>query len=65
MIRVKENGDAYLDFGTGHTMSEAIKGAWANIKLRALLGKKVVEYKIKKNDGTLRQAFGTLMSENR
>ena len=49
----------------GYTMSETLKGAWTNIKLRALLDKKVVEFYFKKNDGTLRQAFGTLMSENR
>ena len=47
----------------GYTMSEALKCAWANIKLRALLGKKVVEFYFKKTDGTLRQAFGTLMSD--
>lgn len=47
----------------GYTMSEAMKCAWANIKLRALLGKKVVEFYFKKTDGTLRQAFGTLMSD--
>ena len=46
----------------GYSMSEALKCAWANIKLRALLGKKVVEFYFKKTDGTLRQAFGTLMS---
>lgn len=47
----------------GYTMSEAMKVAWTNIKLRALLGKKVVEFYFKKTDGTLRQAFGTLMSD--
>lgn len=46
----------------GYTMSEALKCAWANIKLRVLLDKKVVEFYFKKTDGTLRQAFGTLMS---
>ena len=44
----------------GYSMSEALKVAWANIKLRALLQKKVVEFYFKKTDGTLRQAFGTL-----
>lgn len=47
----------------GYTMSEALKCAWANIKLRVLLDKKVVEFYFKKTDGTLRQAFGTLMSD--
>ena len=45
----------------GYTMSEALKCAWANIKLRALLHKRIVEFYFKKTDGTLRQAFGTLM----
>lgn len=47
----------------GYSMSEALKVAWTNIKLRALLQKKVVEFYFKKTDGTLRQAFGTLMSD--
>lgn len=47
----------------GYTMSEALKCAWTNIKLRALLQKKVVEFYFKKTNGTLRQAFGTLMSD--
>lgn len=46
----------------GYSMSEALKCAWTNIKLRALLHKKVVEFYFKKTDGALRQAFGTLMS---
>lgn len=49
----------------GYLMSEALKCAWTNIKLRALLHKKVVEFYFKKTDGTLRQAFGTLMSSRR
>lgn len=47
----------------GYTMSEALKCAWANIKLRALLHQRIVEFYFKKTDGTLRQAFGTLMSD--
>ena len=47
----------------GYTMSEALRCAWTNIKLRALLSKKVVEFYFKKTDGTMRQAFGTLMSD--
>lgn len=46
----------------GYSMSEALKCAWANIKLRTLLHKQVVEFFFKKVDGTLRQAFGTLMA---
>ena len=46
----------------GYTMSEAMKCAWVNIKLRVLLSKCIVEVYFNKTDGTLRQAFGTLMS---
>lgn len=46
----------------GFSMSEALKVAWANLKLKAALKVKVVEFYFKKTDGTLRQAFGTLMS---
>lgn len=46
----------------GYTLSEAMKCAWANIKLRAMLKVRIVEFYFKKTDGTLRQAFGTLMS---
>lgn len=47
----------------GYSMSEALKCAWANLKLKAALKVKVVEFYFKKTDGTLRQAFGTLMSD--
>ena len=47
----------------GFTMSEALKIAWANLKLKAALKVKIVEFYFKKTDGTLRQAFGTLMSD--
>lgn len=47
----------------GYNMSEALKCAWANVKLRVQLSKRIVEFYFKKVDGTLRQAFGTLMSD--
>lgn len=47
----------------GYSMSEALKCAWANLKLKAALKVKIVEFFFKKTDGTLRQAFGTLMSD--
>ena len=47
----------------GYSMSEALKCAWANVKLRTQLSKRIVEFYFKKVDGTLRQAFGTLMSD--
>ena len=45
----------------GYSMSEALKTAWLNIKLRAKLTKQVCEFYFVKTDGTLRQAFGTLL----
>lgn len=47
----------------GYSMSDALKCAWANLKLKAALKVKIVEFYFKKTDGTLRQAFGTLMSD--
>lgn len=44
----------------GYTMSEALKVAWTNYKLRKALQKGVVEFYFKKVNGETRQAFGTL-----
>ena len=44
----------------GYTMAEALRQAWANIKLHVRMQGGVVEFYYKKVDGTLRQAFGTL-----
>lgn len=44
----------------GFSLSEALKCAWANIKLRAKMHKGIVEFYYKKVDGSMRQAFGTL-----
>lgn len=49
--------------GNGYTMSEALKTAWANIKLRAKMQNGVVMFYYLKIDGTLRKAFGTLKEE--
>lgn len=46
----------------GYTLSEALKCAWANIKLKAALSKQIVKFYFQKVDGTLREAYGTLMS---
>lgn len=45
----------------GKTISEALKTAWANVKIVKELGKRVVEFYFKKNDGSIRKAFGTMM----
>lgn len=47
----------------GFTMSEALKCAWANIRLRAQLQKKICKFYFQKVDGSLREAYGTLKSE--
>lgn len=46
----------------GYTMSEAMRCAWTNIKLCVQFSKRIVEFYFKKTDGTLRQAFDTLMN---
>ncbi|MFI3322050.1 MAG: SH3 beta-barrel fold-containing protein [Rikenellaceae bacterium] len=47
----------------GYTLSEALKVAWANIKLKAAMRRGIVKFYFKKVDGTLREAFGTLKTE--
>lgn len=47
----------------GFNISEALKCAWTNIKLIALLYNRIVEFYFKKTDGTMRQAFGTLKDD--
>ena len=45
----------------GYTMSEALRCAWANLKLRKAMAKRIVRFYFQKVDGTIREAFGTLM----
>lgn len=44
----------------GYSMSEALKTAWANIKLRNAMKQRIVKFYFKKVDGTIREAYGTL-----
>lgn len=44
----------------GYTLSEALKVAWANIKLKARMKDGIVKFYFQKVDGSLREAFGTL-----
>lgn len=44
----------------GYTMSEALKCAWANFKLKNAFTKGIVHFHFRKVDGTIREAFGTL-----
>lgn len=47
----------------GYTMSEALKTAWRNVKLRAAMHKRIVKFCFQKVDGSMRLAFGTLKSD--
>ena len=44
----------------GFTMSEALKLAWANIKLKAAMKQRNVKFYFQKVDGSIREAYGTL-----
>lgn len=44
----------------GFTMSEALKVAWANIKLKAAMKQRIVKFYFQKVDGSMREAYGTL-----
>jgi len=44
----------------GLSISEALKVAWTNIKLRTAMKSKIVKFYYQKVDGTLREAYGTL-----
>lgn len=45
----------------GYTMSEALKTSWANFKLRKEMKKRIVRFYFRKVDGSVREAFGTLL----
>lgn len=44
----------------GYTMSEALKTAWRNIKVKAAMKSRIVKFYFQKVDGSMREAFGTL-----
>ena len=44
----------------GYTMAEALKCAWANMKLKAAMKDRIVKFYFQKVDGSVREAFGTL-----
>ena len=44
----------------GMSLSEALKTAWANIKLKVQMQQRIVKFWFSKVDGTLREAYGTL-----
>lgn len=47
----------------GYTMSEALKVAWRNFKLKQAMYKGIVRFHFQKVDGSLREAFGTLKED--
>lgn len=44
----------------GFTLSEALKAAWRNFKLKAAMKQGIVKFYFIKVDGTVREAYGTL-----
>ncbi|MBV3843372.1 DUF2693 domain-containing protein [Bacteroides eggerthii] len=44
----------------GYSMSEALKTAWMNIKLKAAMKERIVKFYFQKVDGSIREAYGTL-----
>lgn len=44
----------------GFSMSEALKVAWANIKLRMAMKSRIVKFYFLKINGEIREAYGTL-----
>jgi hypothetical protein len=46
----------------GYTFAEALKTAWANMKLLAAMQARICKFYYRKVDGTLREAYGTLNS---
>lgn len=47
----------------GYTMSEALKVAWNNIKLKMQMARGITRFYFRKVDGTIREAFGTLRAD--
>lgn len=44
----------------GFTLSEALKNAWRNAKLKAAMHARIVRFWYQKVDGSIREAYGTL-----
>ncbi len=47
----------------GYSMSEALRCAWVNYKLRLAMTSRIVKFYFQKIDGSIREAFGTLASD--
>lgn len=44
----------------GFSISEALKTAWLNMKLKAAMKERIVKFFFQKVDGSIREAYGTL-----
>lgn len=44
----------------GFSISEALKVAWRNIKVKMMMKKRIVKFYFLKVDGSIREAYGTL-----
>ena len=44
----------------GMSLSDALKKAWQNIKLRAMMQQRICKFYFQKVDGSIREAYGTL-----
>ena len=44
----------------GMTLSDALKTAWRNFKLRVAMKSRIVKFYFLKVDGSIREAYGTL-----
>lgn len=47
----------------GYTMSEALKTAWANMRLKTEMKQRIVRFYYRKVSGEVREAFGTLQEK--
>lgn len=47
----------------GYSMSEALRCAWVNFKLRKAMASRIVKFYFQKIDGSIREAFGTLAND--
>ncbi len=47
----------------GFNLSQALKAAWANIKLKTAMAGRIVKFYFAKVDGTTREAYGTLNAD--
>ena len=55
--------DFQIGVAVRNKLSEALKCAWLNIKLKAEMKKRIVKFYFQKIDGSLREAYGTTNPE--